>query len=74
MATPITTSAVNINSVNQFGIPCYTEIDYTYYGSTNNVKTATYKAFGTVVGVLNYTYVSSGAANNDLVLSVFRSA
>lgn len=55
---------------NGFLIPPYDEIDYTYYGSTNNIETATYKNGGNVVKVLTFTYVGSGSANNDKTLTI----
>ncbi len=42
----------------------------TYFGTTNNVKSITYKsggASGSVVAVTQYNYVGGGAADNDKV-------
>lgn len=61
------------NSEREFGIPTYTEIDYTYVGSTNNVATKTFiNASGNTVAVLTYSYVAAGAADNDKVSKVQR--
>lgn len=51
-----------------FPIPSYCVIDFTYYGSTNNIKTQTFRASdttGEVVGMLTFSYVGGGASNND---------
>lgn len=39
--------------------------EYTYFGATNNVKTVTFRQGSTVLGVVRYTYIAGGAADND---------
>ena len=54
-------------------IPYSDYVSYAYYGSTNNIQTATYKtggSGGTTVATLTFTYVGGGAANDDNVASI----
>lgn len=57
-------------------LPASDYVAYTYYGSTNNIETATYKvggSGGTTVATLTYTYVNGGAADDDNIASVTKS-
>lgn len=63
-------------SSNQFAIPSYDYISFSYVGSTNNVATQVFKtggSGGTTVATLTYTYVGSGASNDDKVLTITKS-
>lgn len=51
------------------GVPTWNNRVFTYVGSTNNVDTITYKYDSTTVAVVTYTYVASGAADDDQVAS-----
>lgn len=51
-------------------IPPYDEQDFTYYGSTNNIETIVYKKATATVLTLTFTYLNSGAANDDLVTKI----
>lgn len=54
-------------------IPASDYVAYTYYGSTNNIQTATYKtggSGGTTVATLTFTYVGSGVANDDKIATI----
>jgi hypothetical protein len=57
----------------QFAIPAFDTQDFTYYGATNNVKTITYSKDGSPVATLTFTYVGSGAADDDDVLKIIQS-
>jgi len=47
---------------------------FTYYGSTNNVKTINYLQNGALVGMITLTYVNGGVANSDNVATIERTA
>lgn len=57
-------------SVSGFQIPPFDEIELSYYGSTNNISTVSYKKDGNVVKVLYITYVGGGVADNDRIATV----
>ncbi len=46
-------------------IPAWDSRTFTYFGSTNNVKTVTYKMGSVTKAVVTYTYVGSGASDDD---------
>ena len=59
-----------------FPIPASDYQAFTYYGSTNNIKTQKFYqggSGGTLVSTLTYTYVSGGAANDDNILTITKS-
>lgn len=59
-----------------FAIPTYDYVALTYYGSTNNVHTQTFKSggsSGTTVATLTYTFANGAAANDDFVASITQS-
>lgn len=71
MATP------NLTAVNQIArglqLPPHDYEAFAYIGSTNNINTIVgYRggSGGSEVGRLTYTYVSAGAANDDLVATI----
>ncbi len=58
--------AINVNGTTY----SYDYQTFTYFGSTNNVSTITYKSGGsggTTVAVQRFNYASGGAANDDRV-------
>lgn len=57
-----------------FMVPPYDEISLTYYGATNNIDVQTFKRGGVTVAVLKYTYVASGAADNDRISNIKRTS
>lgn len=63
-------AAPSVVNVNGFYIPYFTEIDFTYYGSTNNIHTQVFKNGSTTVATLTYTYVGGGSSNDDLILAI----
>lgn len=66
-------SSINSARGAWFSIPPFDAISFTYVGATNNVDVQTFKrggASGTTVATLTYTYVASGASDDDDVASV----
>lgn len=56
-----------------FQIPPYSSQHFTYYGSTNNIQTQTFKdSDDNDVAVLTYTYVNDGLSDDDLIESITR--
>jgi hypothetical protein len=53
------------NAVQGFQIPEYDEMLLSYYGSTNNVSTVTYKSSGTTVATLTLQYSVQPPVSND---------
>lgn len=51
-------------------IPFYNKQEITYVGSTNNVESIVYKNGTTVVATQSFTYVGSGAADDDKVATI----
>ena len=54
-------------------IPSHYYVAFTYYGSTNNIHTISYKtggSGGTTVATVTYTYVGSGASNDDSIATI----
>jgi len=49
-------------------IPPWDTIQVTYVGSTNNVNQVIYKLSGNQVAHWAFTYLASGAANDDLLI------
>jgi hypothetical protein len=47
---------------------------FTYYAGTNNIETQTFLQGSTVNGVLTFTYLNGGVADNDLVTNIERTA
>lgn len=58
-----------------FFIPRYDDVKIEYYGATNNIKYQRFYSGGTQVsgGTLTYTYISGGAANDDLIKEIAQS-
>ena len=54
-----------INQVAGFDIPAYDQIDYTYFGSTNNKDTEQYLLNGDVVATITYTYFTTPPTVNN---------
>ena len=54
-----------INQVAGFEIPAYDQIDYTYFGSTNNKDTEQYLLNGDVVATITYTYFTMPPTVSD---------
>lgn len=64
-----TKSAAN----SDFQIPDFDYQAFTYYGSTNNVHTRVFKTGGSggaTVATLTYTYVASGAVDDDDISTI----
>ena len=56
-----------------FPIPPFDYTAFTYVGSTNNIATQKFYlggSSGLLVGTLTFTYVASGAADDDDVLTI----
>lgn len=54
-------------------IPAHDHESFSYVGSTNNIDTITYYVggpSGEVVGIMTFTYVGSGVADDDDITSV----
>lgn len=51
-------------------IPYYNKQEITYIGSTNNIQSIVYKDGNTVVATQTFTYVGSGASDNDKVATI----
>lgn len=58
------------SSSNGMVIPQNDTQEFTYFGSTNNVQTITYKLAGTTVATQTFTYVGNGVADDDDVASI----
>lgn len=69
----INIGGVGSASIPGFVIPPYDEIDLAMWGSTNNLKTVTYKKATVTVATLDLTYVGGGAADNDVLLKIAKS-
>lgn len=61
---------VSLPQAGQFNIPAYDQQVLTYVGSTNNIQTISYRSQGQEVALLTFTYVGSGAADDDKVASI----
>lgn len=69
-------SQASQSSIAGITIPNSDYTAFTYYGSTNNIETAIYYiggSGGTVVATLTYTYVGSGSADDDNILTITKS-
>lgn len=55
------------NNVGGFTIGTYDTQVISYVGSTNNIDTIVFKFAGNTVNTLTYSYVGSGASNDDLI-------
>ncbi len=55
---------------NEFEIPLHDQIDYTYYGSTNNKNTEQYLLDGVPVATITYTYFTTPPTVNDANIAV----
>lgn len=65
----------SLKSAPDFGIPLAFKWDATFIGSTNNYNIVTfYNAEGVVIARLQYSYLGSGAADNDTVSGIERIA
>ena len=51
-------------------IPYHNQQVITYIGSTNNIEKIEYKLNGTTVATQSFTYVGSGAADDDKIATV----
>lgn len=63
-------------TVSGFSIPSYDYAVFTYVGITNNALKAIYKtggASGNVVATLDFTYIASGAADDDDIATITKS-
>ena len=60
-------------NVNGFIIPAYDKINFTYYGSTNNIYTQVFSMSGTTVATLTYAYAGGAAADNDVITVIAKS-
>lgn len=58
-----------------FTVPAFNDVKFTYYGSTNNIKTQKFYSNGVLVtnGTLTYSYAGGGAANDDLITDIQQS-
>ncbi len=75
VTNPITAVALTNPQVPGFNIPTYTEVDMTYFGSTNNYNTVIYKSGVTTVASLSFVYVGGvPSANDALMSSIIRTA
>jgi hypothetical protein len=54
----------------EFEIPLHNQIDYTYYGSTNNKNTEQYLLDGVPVATITYTYFTTPPIVNDANIAV----
>jgi hypothetical protein len=55
----------SLKQIAGFEIPAYDQIDYTYFGSTNNKDTEQYLLNGDVVATITYTYFTMPPTVND---------
>ncbi len=56
-------------------IPPWDHLTLTYVGVTNNIATATYRrggGSGKIVAALAFTYIASGAADDDDIATITR--
>jgi len=54
----------------EFEIPLHNQIDYTYYGSTNNKETEQYLLDGVPVATITYTYFTTPPTVNNANIAV----
>ena len=54
----------------EFEIPLHDQIDYTYYGSTNNKNTEQYLLDGVPVATITYTYFTTPPTVNNANIAV----
>ena len=55
----------SLKQIAGFEIPAYNQIDYTYFGATNNKDTEQYLLNGDVVATITYTYFTMPPTVND---------
>lgn len=68
--------SVIVKNGSSFSILPFNYMAFTYVGSTNNIATQVFKsggAGGTTVATLTYTYVASGAADDDDIATITQS-
>lgn len=61
---------LNVAQSGQFVIPEFDSIEFSYYGSTNNIELQTFKKDGNIVSALFYTYVNGAVADDDRIASI----
>jgi hypothetical protein len=54
----------------EFEIPLHDQIDYTYYGTTNNKETEQYLLNGIPVATITYTYFTTPPTVNNANIAV----
>jgi hypothetical protein len=68
---------VAVRNVAGFNIPQFNHVSVSYYGSTNNIQTVTYKeggSSGITVATLTFSYTTNPPTTNDAdIASVTRS-
>lgn len=67
------TLSVRVANGASFDIPQFDKQTFTYYGVTNNIQTQVFSLGGTTVATLTYTYVGSGASDDDKIASITQS-